>query len=98
MLSTKLRGGDTSYFGRMSQATRDLQEAEDTYKQAQKDFELVDCLLRSAYHFMIPKCNVLAPSISTRSIQHFVLECLPVRHLRSWRDFTIRKCPISEVF
>ncbi|XP_064396570.1 sorting nexin-4-like [Halichondria panicea] len=40
VLTTKLKGGDTSYFGRMSAATRDLQEAEDSAKQAQKDLEL----------------------------------------------------------
>ncbi len=39
VLTTKLKGGDTSYFGRMSAATRDLQEAEDSAKQAQKDLE-----------------------------------------------------------
>ncbi len=39
VLTTKLRGGDTSYFGRMSTATRELQEAEDNAKQAQKDLE-----------------------------------------------------------
>ena len=39
VLSTKLRGGDTSYFARMAQATRELQESEDNLKQAQKDFE-----------------------------------------------------------
>ncbi len=41
VLTTKLRGGDTSYFGRMSTATRELQEAEDNAKQAQKDLEWV---------------------------------------------------------
>lgn len=39
VLSTRLKGGDTSYFGRMSQATQELQEAEDNVKQAHKDLE-----------------------------------------------------------
>ena len=39
LLSTKLRGGDTSYFARMAQATRELQESEDNLKQAQRDLE-----------------------------------------------------------
>lgn len=39
ILSTKLRGGDTSYFARMAQATRELQESEDNLKQAQRDLE-----------------------------------------------------------
>ena len=39
VLSTRLKGGDTSYFGRMSQATQELQEAEDAVKQAHKDLE-----------------------------------------------------------
>jgi hypothetical protein len=39
VLSTKLKGGDTSYFGRMSQATQELQDAEDNVKQAHKDLE-----------------------------------------------------------
>jgi hypothetical protein len=39
VLSTKLRGGDTSYFARMAQATRELQESEDNLKQAQRDLE-----------------------------------------------------------
>ena len=39
VLSTRLKGGDTSYFGRISQATRELQEAEDNVKQAQNDLE-----------------------------------------------------------
>ena len=39
VLSTRLKGGDTSYFGQMSQATRELQEAEDNVKQSQKDLE-----------------------------------------------------------
>ena len=39
VLSTKLRGGDTSYFARMAQATRELQESENNTKQAQQDLE-----------------------------------------------------------
>jgi len=38
-MATKLRGGDTSYEGRLAQAVRELQEAEDAMKQAQKELE-----------------------------------------------------------
>ena len=38
-MATKLRGGDTSYEGRLAIAVRELQEAEDTMKQAQQELE-----------------------------------------------------------
>ena len=40
-MATRLRGGDTSYEGRLTVATRELQEAEDAEKQAQKELEYV---------------------------------------------------------
>ena len=39
LLTTRLRGGDTSYFGRMKTATRELQEAEEGAKNAHNELE-----------------------------------------------------------
>ena len=48
-LSKRLRGGDSSYEGRLEVASRELQEAEETVRTTQKELELVCSVTTEMY-------------------------------------------------
>ena len=71
-MATRLRGRDTSYEGRMTQASRELQEAEERAQQAKKDLEYVLCSFIKSW-----RVNLLMSTIGSRHVSFLLYTTWP---------------------